>query len=47
MQLAIERRTTRAEEMDEYVKKSAVSIASLTNIMSELQITRSDLPQEP
>ena len=47
MQLAIERRTTRAEEMDEYVKESARSIASLTNIMSELQTTRSDLPQEP
>jgi len=47
MQLAIERRMTRAEEMDKYVKESARSIASLTNIMSELQATRLDLSQEP
>jgi hypothetical protein len=47
MQLAIERRTTRAEELDKYVKESARSIASLTNIMSELQATRLELPQEP
>src|SRR5208337_3212141 len=47
MQLAIERRMTRAEEVDKYVKESARSIASLTNIMSELQATRLDLSQEP
>ena len=47
MQLAIERRMTRTEEMDKYVKELARSIASLTNIMSELQATRLDLPQEP
>jgi len=47
MQLAIERRMTRGEEMDKYVKESARSIASLTNIMSELQATRLELPQEP
>ena len=47
MQLAIERIMTRAEELDKYVKESARSIASLTNIMSELQATRLELPQEP
>jgi hypothetical protein len=47
MQLAIERRMTRAEELNKYVKESARSIASLTNIMSELQATRLELPQEP
>jgi GTP-binding protein EngB required for normal cell division len=47
MQLAIERRMTRAEEMDKYVKESARSNASLANIMSELLATRLDLPQEP
>ena len=47
MQFAIERRMTRAEEMDKYVKELARSIASLTNIMSELQASRLELPQEP
>jgi hypothetical protein len=47
MQLAIERRMTTAKEMDKYVKESARSIASLTNIMSELQATRLELPKEP
>jgi hypothetical protein len=46
MQLAIERRTARAEEMDEYVKDSARSIASLSNILSEIQAVKPDLPQE-
>jgi hypothetical protein len=47
MQLGIEHRMTRAEEVDKYVKESARSNASLTNIMSELQATRLELPQEP
>ena len=46
MQLAIERRTARAEEMDQHIQDSARSIASLTNIMSELKTIRLDLPQE-
>jgi len=47
MQLAIERRMTRAAEVGKYVKESARSIASQTNIMSELQATRLDLSKEP
>lgn len=46
MQLAVERKTARAGEMDEYVKESAYSIASLSNILSELQTAGLNLPQE-
>jgi GTP-binding protein EngB required for normal cell division len=47
MRIAIERRTAKAEEMDEYVKDSARIVASLSNILSELQSISSDPPSSP
>jgi len=46
MELAIEHRTMKAQEMDEQIQESARSIALLTNIMGELQTISLDLPQE-
>jgi GTP-binding protein EngB required for normal cell division len=46
MQLAIGRRTARAEEISEYLTESARSIASLSNILSELQALRPAMLQE-
>jgi len=40
MQIAIRRRTARAEEIDEYVKDSARSIASLSDILRDFQNCR-------
>jgi GTPase Era involved in 16S rRNA processing len=37
MRIAIERRTARAEEMEDYVRDSTRSVESLTNILRELQ----------
>jgi GTPase SAR1 family protein len=46
LELAIEHRTMKAQEMDEQIQKSARSITLLTNIMGELQTIGLDLPQE-
>ena len=42
MHIAIERRTARIEEIDEYVKELTRSLASLSDIFTELQATNSD-----
>jgi hypothetical protein len=42
MRVAIERRTARIEEIDEYVKESTRSVASLSDIFTELQAIRAD-----
>lgn len=43
MQIAIKRKAARAEEIDEYAKESARSIASLSGILRDLQALKSDL----
>jgi GTP-binding protein EngB required for normal cell division len=47
MHIAIERRTARVEEVDEYVKDSANSVASLSDILRQLQIIGSDPSASP
>jgi hypothetical protein len=42
MRVAIERRTARAAEIDAYAKESARSIASQSNIFTELQAIGAD-----
>jgi GTP-binding protein EngB required for normal cell division len=44
MHIAIERRTARAEEMEDYVKDSARSVACLSNILDELQSIKTNTP---
>jgi GTPase Era involved in 16S rRNA processing len=47
MHIAIERRTARVEEVDKYVKDSANSVASLSDILRQLQIIGSDPRASP
>jgi seryl-tRNA synthetase len=42
IRVAIERRTARIEEIDEYVKESTRSIASLSDIFTDLQAIGAD-----
>lgn len=44
MRIAIERRTARAEEMEDYIKDSGRSVESLSNILRELQSIKTNAP---
>jgi hypothetical protein len=47
MCIAIERRTARIEEIDDYIKESTRSITSLSNIFAELLAVSSDPTRLP
>jgi hypothetical protein len=47
MCIAIERRTARIEEIDDYIKESTRSIISLSYIFTELLAVRSDPTRLP